>query len=79
MTALTERFEMSTISQLKQELTRLVRLNDYKTVNVLLRCNPNTSMFNTRNLNEEILYIMGYICKGSSFFTSYISLRLFSI
>ena len=54
MTELTELFEMSDMNKLKYELSRLVRAKDYKTVNTLLRRNPNTWLFNTRELNEEI-------------------------
>lgn len=45
---------MSDMNQLKKELARLARSKDYKAVNVLLRRNSNTWIFNTRKLNEEI-------------------------
>ena len=54
MTALTELFAMNDMNKLKYELARLVESKDYKTVNTLLRRNPNTWKFNTRELNEEI-------------------------
>ena len=54
MTALTELFQTSDMNKLKQELARLVEMKDYKTINVLLRRNKNTWLFNTRELNEEI-------------------------
>ena len=54
MTVLTELFQTSDMNKLKQELTRLVELKDYKTINVLLCRNKNTWSFNTRELNEEI-------------------------
>ena len=54
MTELTELFEMNDMNKLKYELSRLVKAKDYKTVNTLLRCNPNTWLFDTRTLNEEI-------------------------
>lgn len=38
----------------KKELAQLVRSKYYKTVNVLIRNNPNTWTFNTKELNEEI-------------------------
>ncbi len=46
---------MDDMNKLKCELARLVRSKDYKTVNTLLRRNPNTWKFDTRELNEEIL------------------------
>ena len=55
MTELTELFTMDDMNKLKCELARLVRSKDYKTVNTLLRRNPNTWKFDTRELNEEIL------------------------
>ena len=54
MTELTELFEMNDMNKLKYELSRLVKAKDYKTVNTLLRRNPNTWLFDTRTLNEEI-------------------------
>ena len=56
MTALTELFTINDMDRLKYELARLVESKDYKTVNALLRRNPNTWLFNTRELNEEIPY-----------------------
>ena len=54
MTALTGLFAMNDIDKLKHELARLIESKDYKTVNTLLRRNPNTWKFATRELNEEI-------------------------
>ena len=54
MTELSELFEMNDMNKLKNELSRLVKAKDYKTVNTLLRRNPNTWLFDTRTLNEEI-------------------------
>ena len=54
MTALTELFACDDMNKLKHELARLIESKDYKTVNTLLRRNPNTWKFNTRELNEEI-------------------------
>ena len=54
MTALTELFQTNDMNKLKQELAHLVEMKDYKTINVLLRRNTNTWLFNTRELNEEI-------------------------
>ena len=54
MTALTELFACDDMDKLKHELARLIISKDYKTVNTLLCRNPNTSLFNTRELNEEI-------------------------
>ena len=54
MTELTELFEMNDMNKLKYEISRLVKAKDYKTVNTLLRRNPNTWLFDTRALNEEI-------------------------
>ena len=54
MTELTELFAMNDMDKLKYELARLINLKDYKTLNTLLRRNPNTWKFNTRELNEEI-------------------------
>ena len=56
MTTLTELFACDDMNKLKHELARLIESKDYKTVNTLLRRNPNTWKFNTRELNEEILY-----------------------
>ena len=42
MTALTELFTINDMDRLKYELARLVESKDYKTVNALLRRNPNT-------------------------------------
>ena len=55
MTELTELFTMDDMNKLKYELARLVRYRDYQTINTLLRRNPNTWKFDTRELNEEIL------------------------
>ena len=55
MTELTELFAMNDMDKLKYELARLVKSKDYKTLNTLLRRNPNTWKFDTRELNEEIL------------------------
>ena len=54
MTALTELFTVNDMDKLKYELARLVESKECKTVNTLLRRNPNTWKFNTRELNEEI-------------------------
>ena len=54
MTALTELFAMNDMDKLKHELARLIESKDYKTVNTLLRRNPNTWKFATRELNEGI-------------------------
>ena len=54
MTPLTELFAMNDMDKLKHELARLIESKDYKTVNTLLRRNPNTWKFDTRSLNEEI-------------------------
>ena len=54
MTELTELFTTDDMNKLKHELSRLIGSKDYKTVNTLLRRNPNTWKFNTRELNEEI-------------------------
>ena len=54
MTELTELFATDDMNKLKHELSRLIGSKDYKTVNTLLRRNPNTWKFNTRELNEEI-------------------------
>mgnify|MGYP001129580393 CR=1 FL=1 len=54
MTELTELFATDDMNKLKQELDRLVRTKDYKTINTLLRRNPNIWALNTRELNEEI-------------------------
>ena len=54
MTELTELFAADDMNKLKHELSRLIGSKDYKTVNTLLRRNPNTWKFNTRELNEEI-------------------------
>ena len=54
MTALTELFQTTDMDKLKCELARLVESKDYKTINALLRHNPNILTFNTRDFNEEI-------------------------
>ena len=54
MTELTELFQTTDMDKLKRELARLVESKDYKSINTLLRRNPNTWLFNTRDLNEEI-------------------------
>ena len=54
MTALTEMFAMDDMNKLKCELARLVESKYYKTINVLLRRNPNIWKLDTRELNEEI-------------------------
>ena len=54
MTALSELFAKDDMNKLKRELARLVESKDYKTINVLLRRNPNIWKFDTRELNEEI-------------------------
>lgn len=55
MTELTELLETNDIDKLKYELVPLVQTKDYKTINALLRRHPNTCMYNTREINEEIL------------------------
>lgn len=42
------------MNKLKQKLARLFRWKDYKMINSLLRCNPNTWSFDTKEINEEI-------------------------
>lgn len=54
MTELTELLEMNDMNKLKYELSRLVKAKDYKTVNILLCRNPNTWLFDTKEINEEI-------------------------
>lgn len=54
MTELTELFKMDDMDKLKCELALLVQTENYKTINVLLRRNPNTMMVNTGGINEEI-------------------------
>ena len=54
MTELTELFTTNDMDKLKRELARLVKAIDYKAINTLLRRNPNTRLFDTRELNEEI-------------------------
>ena len=54
MTNLTELFQTNDTHLLKRELSRLTKEKDYKTINALLRRNPNVSLFDTRSLNEEI-------------------------
>ena len=50
------------MDRLKSELTPMVPTKDYKTINVLLRRNLNTWINETRELNEEILYIALRVC-----------------
>ena len=54
MSDLTELFNTNDKQLLKRELSRLAKEKDYKTINTLLRRNPNVSAFDTRTLNEEI-------------------------
>ena len=63
MTELTELFTTNDMIKLKQELARLVRFKKYKTLNTLFRRNPNITIFNTRELNEEILCDDRYFTK----------------
>ena len=49
-----EVFTTNDMSKLKCELSLLIESKNYKTLNVLLKRNPNTWLFNTRELNEEI-------------------------
>ena len=48
---------MNDMDKLKIELTRIVESEEYKTVNTLLRRNPNTWLFNTCEFNEDSLMI----------------------
>ena len=54
MTELTELFTTNDMDRLKRDLARLVKALDYKAINILLRRNPNTRLFDSRALNEEI-------------------------
>ena len=54
MSELTDLFNTNDKQLLKRELSRLTKEKDYKTINTLLRRNPNVSTFDTRALNEEI-------------------------
>lgn len=54
MTKFTELFATNDMDKLKCELALLVQTENYKTINVLLRRNPNTMMVNTGGINEEI-------------------------
>ena len=54
MSELTDLFNTNDKQLLKRELSRLAKNKDYKTINTLLRRNPNISSFDTRALNEEI-------------------------
>ena len=54
MISLSELFITNDKQLLKRELSRLTKEKDYKTINTLLRRNPNVSSFDTRALNEEI-------------------------
>ncbi|KAK8838231.1 hypothetical protein M9Y10_035651 [Tritrichomonas musculus] len=49
-----ELFATNDMDKLKCELALLVQTENYKTINVLLRRNPNTMMVNTGGINEEI-------------------------
>ena len=40
--------------RVKKEIAQLVKNNDYKTLNTLLRRNPICNTFDTRTLNEDI-------------------------
>ena len=42
------------MQQIKAAIARLVRIQDYKTIHTLLRRNPLASLFNTKELNEDI-------------------------
>ena len=54
MITLTELFQTNDEQIIKNELRRLANEKDYRTINTLLRRNPNISKFDTRALNEEI-------------------------
>ena len=79
MTTLTELFAMNDMDKLKHELARLIISKDYKTVNTLLRRNPNTSLFNTRELNEEIQCDEKHFTKRKGVFTSSTAGKSFSV
>lgn len=54
MTTLTELLAKNDIDKLMCELTILVGMKDYKTINTLLYHNPNTLMLNSCEINVEI-------------------------
>lgn len=47
-------YSTSDKSLIKQSMSDLVDKKDYKTLNILLRHNPITNKFYTRELNEDI-------------------------
>lgn len=51
---LVELYNTCDMTLLKKSIAELVAQHDYKTLNILLRCNQNDNMFDTKTLNENI-------------------------